>query len=419
MSQQQEESLLGGYRVLDLSDEKGVFMGRVLTDMGADVIKIEKPGGDPMRNIAPFYKDIPNPERSLYWFIFNSGKRSITLDIEKRDGQELFKKLVKTADFIIECFMPGYMDKLGLGYEVLEKINPRIIVTSITPFGQTGPLAHWKGTDIVATSMGGIQWLCGDADRPPVRFTTQVAHFETSIQAAAGTMIAHYYREITGEGQHVDVSMQEAISNTIDTTGMAWHLAGQIFYRSGGGRYFPPINSIFPCKDGYISRWGPEDLPTFLDWMDEVVGIDPEQKEYYLKEWNEAQEVGVSLRAHWGTEKYNEYLDSTSSRFLMALTKKELHEGAKARHFGWGPCYTLKEVLEGEQLKSRDWLVKVEHPELGETLTYPGTFFKLSEAPFRIRGRAPLIGEHNEVVYENELGLSKKEVMLLKQTGVI
>lgn len=408
---QQQDSLLGGYRVLDLSDQTGVFAGRVLADMGADVIKIEKPGGDPMRNVGPFYKDIPGPERSLNWWIFNLNKRSVTLDIETLEGQEIFKKLVKTADFVIECFEPGHMDELGLGYKNLEKINPRIIVTSITPFGPTGPYAHWKGTDIIACAMGGIQWLCGDADRPPVRFTTQAAHFETSIQAVTGMMIAHYYREITGVGQYLDISIQEAMANTTDTAIPGWYLAGSLFRRAGGAKYFPPVGCVYPCQDGYIARWTPEDVPTFLEWMEEVVEIAPDLKAHYLKEWQAAAKLGLTLGHYLGREKYNDFKEATSG-WLKLLTQEEIYQGAKARHFGWGPCYTLKQVLEGKQIKSRDWFVKVEHPELGETITYPGVLSKLSEAPFTIRRRAPLIGEHNEEVLQKELSLAEEKVVV-------
>ena len=146
MSQKKEGSLLDPYRILDLSDEKGVLCGKVLADLGADVLKIEPPGGDPMRHIGPFYHDTPDPEKSLYWFTFNTSKRSITLDITKSDGQKIFKRLAKTADFVIECFSPGYLDRLGLGYSVLSELNPRLIMTSITPFGQSGPYRDYKAT---------------------------------------------------------------------------------------------------------------------------------------------------------------------------------------------------------------------------------------------------------------------------------
>jgi len=161
MSEQgNSEGLLSGYRVLDLTDEKGLICGKILSDRGADVIKIERPGGDPARNIGPFYKDIPDPQKSLSWFFTNLNKRGITLNIETADGREILKRLVKTAHFVIESFEPGYMEGLGLGYCDLEKINPGIVMTPITPFGQTGPHAHYQATDIVLWSMGGMQYMC-------------------------------------------------------------------------------------------------------------------------------------------------------------------------------------------------------------------------------------------------------------------
>ena len=165
------DTMLSPYRVLDLTDEKGQLTGKLFGDLGADVIKVEKPGGDPSRNLGPFYHDEVDPEKSLNWFAFNTSKRGITLDIEKSEGQELFKKLVKTADFVIESFPPGYMDNLGLGYSDLEKVNPGIIMAAITPFGQTGPYRDLKAPDIVLWAMGGRMFAIGDADRPPLRMS--------------------------------------------------------------------------------------------------------------------------------------------------------------------------------------------------------------------------------------------------------
>jgi crotonobetainyl-CoA:carnitine CoA-transferase CaiB-like acyl-CoA transferase len=174
---QESTSFLGGYRVLDLTDEKGHLCGRLLGDLGADVIKIEPPEGDAGRNNGPFYKDLPHPEKSINWFFTNLNKRGITLDIETPDGRELFKRLVKTAHFVIESFEPGYMDRLGLGFEELENINPGIVMTSITPFGQRGPYAHYKTTDLVGVSMGGMTRLYGELDRPPNRISAPQFYF--------------------------------------------------------------------------------------------------------------------------------------------------------------------------------------------------------------------------------------------------
>jgi crotonobetainyl-CoA:carnitine CoA-transferase CaiB-like acyl-CoA transferase len=170
------KSPLEGYLALDLTDEKGFLCGRILGDLGVDVIKVEPPGGDPSRRIAPFYKDIPDPEKSLYWFAYNANKRGITLNIESEEGKEIFKKLVKTAHFVIESHSPGYMDSLGLGYPSLSRVNRAIILTSITPFGQAGPYASYKASDITEMGMCGLMYLCGDPDLPPARISFPQAY---------------------------------------------------------------------------------------------------------------------------------------------------------------------------------------------------------------------------------------------------
>ena len=218
MTEQKNEGMLSLYRVLDLTDEKGLFCGKLLGDLGADVIKIEKPGGDPARNIGPFYHDEVDPEKSLFWFAHNTSKRGITLGIEEAEGQETFKKLVKGADIVIESFPPGYLDKLGLGYSALEKVNPALIMVSITPFGQTGPYRDYKAPDIVAWATGGKMYPYGDVDRAPIRISHHSqAYLHAGAQAAIGVMMALCYREMTGEGQQVDVSVQEAVAQTVYT----------------------------------------------------------------------------------------------------------------------------------------------------------------------------------------------------------
>ena len=203
--------MLGGYRVLDLTDEKGLLCGKMLGDMGADVIKVERPGGDTARSLGPFYHDEIHPERSLFWFAMNTSKRGITLDIETADGQEIFKKLVKTADFVIESFQPGYLDKLGLGYSMLEKLNPGIILVSITPFGQTGPYKDWKTSDIVSWAMSGEMVMWGEAEDPPVKISGHSqAYMCAGADACMGAVTALLHRSIAGEGQQVDVSIFES-----------------------------------------------------------------------------------------------------------------------------------------------------------------------------------------------------------------
>ena len=199
-NQQSDDAPLTPYRALDLTEGGFNWCGKVLADMGADVIKVEPVGGSGTRFRGPFYKDDPHPEKSLFWWAYCVNKRGITLDIESADGRELFKKLAAKSDFILESFKPGFLDSMGLGYEALSASNPGLIMTSMTPFGQTGPYAHFKATDIVAWSMGGQQYASGDDDRPPVRVSFPQAELHGGAQGAAGTMTALWQRTKSGEG---------------------------------------------------------------------------------------------------------------------------------------------------------------------------------------------------------------------------
>ncbi|MBM3246860.1 MAG: CoA transferase, partial [Candidatus Omnitrophica bacterium] len=256
-SEQKSESMLSPYRVLDLAGEKGLLCGKILGDLGADVIKVERPRGDPTRNIGPFYKDIRDPEKSLYWFAFNTSKRGITLNIEKPEGQDIFKKLVEKADVVIESFSPGYMDTLGLGYSSLSQINPRIILTSVSPFGQEGPYRDYKTSDLVSMALSGVLYITGDANRPPVRISFPVAYQFAGTEAALGTLMALYYRNITDEGQQVDISTQWSMNPAqYDVIGW-WAALKKIYKRQGPFLIRPNTGIIFrqhwPCKDGYVT----------------------------------------------------------------------------------------------------------------------------------------------------------------------
>ena len=231
--EQKVESLLSGYRVLDLTDDKGFLCSRILADMGANVIKIEPPGGDPSRNIGPFYHDEPDPEKSLYWFAYNANKRGITLDIKTSDGRQVFTRLVETADFVIESFPPGFMDSLDLAYSSLSQVKPGIIMVSITPFGQTGPYRDYKTSDIVSMAMGGLAYMMGEPDRPPLRVSFPQAFLHASAEAAVGAMIALYHRELDGEGQWVDVSIQASLPVVTVNVIPFWELNQVILKRAG------------------------------------------------------------------------------------------------------------------------------------------------------------------------------------------
>jgi len=413
--------MLSCYRVLDLTNEKGFLCGKALGDLGADVIKIEKPGGDPSRNIGPFYHDIPDPEKSLYWFAFNASKRGITLDIETSDGREIFKELVKKADVVIESFAPGYMDRIGLGYPVLSQINPEIIMTSISGFGQEGPYRDYNDRDIAVWAMSGFMYIMGDADHPPLAPSYAHGHLVGAMNAAVGTAIALCHRQITGRGQKVDGISHQGLCFAISiATKVPWGMARMIPTRKDSNRarakdgetYFP---FFWECKDGYVVltlMFNPtyeSSNAAFVEWI-RSSGIDP----------------GVLGRIDWKTDNWSHYtvkeVDEAReiiSNFFKSQTKIELNDGALERRIQLNPLLTPKDQLEFRQLVERDYWVDVEHPELDTKITYPGAFVKLSDAECGIRRRAPLIGEHNDEIYKNELGISTEELVVMKQRRVI
>lgn len=412
------DSLLDGVRVLDLTDEKGLLCGRILADIGADVIKVEKPGGDDARRIGPFFHGIPDPEKSLFWFTYNVNKRGITLDIKTSDGQQLLRSLVKTADLLIESFQPGYLLRLGLGYDNLNSINPGTIMISITPFGQTGPYSAFKSPDIVAMAMGGSTYVCGDPDRPPVRVGFAHSYLHAGAEGAAAGLLALYGREKTGRGQHVDVSMQECILWTLMTVQQTWDLTRTIVSRAGSSRKLATgvlRRNIWACYDGYVTFLLLGGLPGaktnrgMVQWMDSR-GYATD----YIKnmDWE-------SFDMSKATQEEVDCISEPVAKFFLAYKRNELYEEAIKRHIQLYPVFTIEDVVGDVQLKSRKFWVEIESPMLDSTISYPGPFAKFSETPLRRWVRAPHIGEHNREIYIDELGLSLDDLAVLYQGGII
>ncbi len=430
MSERPEtETMLGPFRALDLTDDKGFYCGKVLGDLGADVIKIEPPGGDPSRDVGPFYKDIPHREKSLYWWAYNTSKRGITLNIETADGKDIFRTLAKTADVVVESFPPGYMDDLGLGYPALSATNPGIVMTSITPFGQTGPYRDYKAPDIVGCCLGGQTYTVGDGDRPPCRISFPQAYLLASVHAAGGTLAALRYRWLSGEGQYVDVSMQEAVVWTLQGVVQYWDLLSHNMIRSGisrsyyiGPRY--PTRAMrygYPCKDGHVAFMvaggllAAISMPAMVEWMAEEgtpLGVFEPMKDWGYDEWLVRDVISMS-------QEEVDAEDNALAKFFSNKTRAELYEQALKRRIILYPVNTTQDLAEDAQLKARKFYTAVEHPEMGETVSYLGAPYKMMETPWRISRRAPLIGEHNEEIYHGELGFSRAEMRLLKEARVI
>jgi crotonobetainyl-CoA:carnitine CoA-transferase CaiB-like acyl-CoA transferase len=410
--------MLSGRRVLDLTDEKGFLCGKILADLGADVIKIERPGGKGSGRIGPFWRDIPDPEKSLYWFSYNANKRGITLDIETADGQEILKKLVRTADFVVESFPPGYMDQMGLGYDALMEINRGIVFASITPFGQKGPYRDFKASDIIVMGMSGLLYLTGDADRAPLNISIPQSHLLAGADAAVGAMIAYYHREKTGIGQHVDVSMQQSVAWFLANTIPYWEMSGTNLMRAGVLRSMNARDTlqrqVWPCKDGYVFFFilggltGAKTSRQLIKWMDDE-GMGDE----YLRnlDW-ESFDMGTT------TQDVLDCISKPIGDFFLTRTRKEILEAAIKRNISICSLSSMEDLVHDRNLKERHFWTEIDHPELGVKLPYPRQFAKMSENPINTRFRAPLIGEHNSEVY-GEIGLSIRDLAVLKQTGVI
>ena len=421
---------LDDIRVLDLAGEIGQYCTKLLADLGADVIKIEPPEGDPVRDLPPFYHDEPGPDKSLYWLNLNTNKRSATLSIADAEGRKLLEKLVATADVVVESFEPGYLDGLGLGYEGLTKIKPEIILTSVTGFGQTGPHAHFKAPDIVGVAMGGIMWLAGDPQDPPNVPPWRQGYISASIQAAAGTMMAIYHRDVHGEGQHVDVSMQEALSIAQETAMQYWDMLQQLRNRTGAGTILPisiPGIGPYECRDGWVYGFvgtpGGAPWSDLLQWMiDEGAAEDLAEEPYHDFCMNLNMRFLTSLMqdpASLGDKiKIMSHVEQVLRRFVADKGKWDVYEGAQRKRLLFGIVSTPEDIANNPQLQHRKWLTPIEHPELQDTLSYPGPPYRLSETPWAIRRRPPLLGEHNSEIY-SDLGVRGDELERLHAAGVI
>ena len=408
------QELLSPYRALDLTDDRGCLCGKVLADLGAEVIKVEGPPGDPTRKLPPFYGDKPHPEKSLFFWAYNQGKKGITLNLEHPRGRELFLQLVASADWVLESFPPGTMERLGLGYESLKGVNRRTILVSVTPFGQEGPYAHYEATDLVVMAMGGPMYLGGDPDRPPVRISFPQAYFHAAAEAAVGAMIALWAREKTGEGQWVDVSAQESILPATFNAVPWWEFHGVVLKRQGTFRSGLSSGALqrqtWPCRDGYVTfvvvstATGAKTNRAMVEWMAEEGMADD-----WLRgiDWDAFDMAAAS-------QEFHQRLEERVGRFFLAHTAEELYEEAMKRRVMLYPVASIPDIARNPQLQARGFW-----GEMGPGhLTAPGPFIQASLAPLRRGGRAPRLGEHNREIY-GRLGLGPRDLAGLKREGVI
>ena len=362
-------SPLALYRVLDLTEGGFNWCGKVLADLGADVIKIEPPEGSLTRLRGPFAGGVEDPEGSLFWAAYCLNKRSAVLDIERADGAEALRELARGADVLVESFAPGYLAERGLGFDDLATANPGLVYTSITPYGQTGPRAHHRAADIAGWAMGGMQYLCGDEDRPPVRVAVPQAELHAGAQAAAGTMIALRARNRSGAGRHVDVNMQASVIWTMHNVAPYPKLAGGSLERGGAVRRVGnALNRVvFSCKDGFLrpyayGGWVSGDSMTKLTrWMDEE-GAAPEFMKH--TDWP-TQDMNRLEGLQEDSAEVQEFyaMQEALQRFFAGKTKVEILERAVAEKLLIAPCQTPRDLRENAQLAARGFWVDVPYPE--------------------------------------------------------
>jgi crotonobetainyl-CoA:carnitine CoA-transferase CaiB-like acyl-CoA transferase len=404
-----EAGFLPRYRVLDLADEKGSYCGKLLGDLGADVIKVEPPGGDKVRFRGPFHKNDVHHEKSLSFLYFNTSKGSVTLNIEDNTGQAIFKRLVESADVVVESSPVGYLAGLGLGYPALRKINPRLVMTSITPFGQKGPQSGYKAADINIMAMSGYMQLVGEPDQQPLVLGGEQSFYPGAQYGAAGTLAALFYRDGgPGKGQHVDISMQEAmITYWHEQTPVAmWNMTKENVSRVGSMDAMVTPCGLYPCKDGWISLCvvTPLEWDTLSQWMYEVTGNEEVLQEQY--------KGGLISRMP-----VRDMVNVMVIDFTDRLTARELFLEGQKRKLVVMPVNDVPSVLNDTQLGSRNFWVELNHPVVGK-LKYPkGPLY--SEDIGVPRKAAPLLGEDNERIYCGELGYSSEDLAVLSTTGVI
>lgn len=381
---------LTGLRVLDLSDESGHLAGRILADLGAEVLKIEPPHGDAVRQRGPFVGGEPHPDCGVQWIAGNLGKRSLVLDLQRPEGSARLRELARQADVLIESGRPGALDALGLGYAALHELNPRLVVCSITPYGQNSPKRTLRGSDLTVLASSGNLFMTGDSDRAPVRCAMPVTHSHGGAEAAAGVLFALWQRQRTGQGQHVDVSLQELmLMPNMSHPAQAW-VQGYRGQRSGNanrvGNTIQP--EIWPCKDGFVSfalRGGPARIPgliAIVQYMDEHGMAPPVLKE---RDWTKHNSNLI-------TQPEVDAIAAPFAAFFKTKTMQELYDAACGRRLMLAPANTEREVLDSRQLKARAYFTELAAPRgRAERLPIPARF---AEFPLASIGeRAPSLDD--------------------------
>lgn len=401
------DQALSDVKVLDLTHYiAGPYCTKLLADYGADVIKVERPGvGDGARGLGPFYRDESHPERSGLFLHLNTNKKGVTLNLKSETGKKIFKELVKNVDIVVENFSPHVMPELGLDYKILKEVNPKLVMTSISNFGQTGPYRDFKASDIILFGMGGDMHGSGLPDREPVKYAMNVILYQAGAIAAPATMAGFYAARYQGIGQHIDISIVEELAHGMDlrsTHLVAYAYTGEINPRLPENWMAYPAGT-YPCKNGYFRITGGWQ---YWDKLTKMMG-EPE----FLKDpkWK-------TPTAQSDSDLRQEF-EAFFIGWLMQYTKEELWVIGQSAGLPCSPLYTVEDLLNDQHFNGRGAFAEIYHPEVGK-VKYPGRPFIMSRTPWAIQRPAPLLGQHNEEVY-SQLGYSKDDLVKLRETGVI
>ena len=408
------DQALSDVKVIDLTYHiGGPFCTKLLADYGADVIKIENPdGGDIARRKGPFPGDIPHPEKSGTFLYLNTNKRGMTLNLETNTGRNILKELVKDADILVENFEPKKMQEWGLTYDTLKEVNPRLIMTSISNFGQWGPYRDFKATEIVIAGMGGPMIATGKAGREPLKYYDSASACQVAFSALIATLANLRHVRKTGTGQHIDVSMFEALLSSVNLRGQ-YILEYQYSGRTETRRQTEtPAGSILsalgvPCKDGFVQFTALTVMEPWFSRFARWIGH-PELLE-------DPQMATVDLRMG---EEQGGILDALGRAYCLDHTKAELMKSMLEHSIAGGCVNTVADVVADPQMQAREFFVEVDHPVAGK-FRYPGSLFRPSQTPWCVRRPAPTLGEHNEEVYCDRLGYSKQDLVRLRQQNII
>ena len=401
------EQALAGINVLEFGNlVSAPYCGKLMADLGAEVIKIEVPGlGDESRRREPFADDTPGIERSGLFAYLNTNKLSVTLDTDTTKGKGLFKELIAKTDILIENQPPRLMEDLGFTYNSLDQVNPQLIMTSITPFGQTGPYRDYKARELNSYHSGGFGYVSTSTYEepvmPPVKAGGRQSQFAGGVAGAVAGLCALFARDNIGEGQHIDISIQECLAGQYESIIEHWTFNENEM----GGVTSPILQPMLPlpCSDGWVFLMCVEDHE--YDSFVQVMGN---------PEWAHDE----MFKDRFSRADYADALAALLADWSQQYTTEEVFNMGQAAGVPIGPAYNAEEVVNSPHLKIRDYFVEIDHPEIGMT-KYPSAPYKFTKTPWRIVRRAPLLGEHNEDILCGRLGYTKQDLVKFMQAGII